>query len=106
MVPSRNSSANRSRRLRLSTHTSSFGVSRRESHDSSTFYARFDAPELSDDDEVQPCSVVDRLFCADSRDMSLVEDKSVSLVVTSPPYFSAKLYEGSAGRRPRPRLLP
>ena len=86
-----------SRRVRRPTQTSSFGVSRRESHDSSTFYARFDAPELSDDDEIRSCSVTDRLFCADSRDMSVVEDKSISLVVTSPPYFSAKLYEEALG---------
>ncbi len=86
-----------SRRVRRPTQTSSFGVSRRESHDSSIFYARFDAPELSDDDEIRSCSVTDRLFCADSRDMSVVEDKSISLVVTSPPYFSAKLYEEALG---------
>ena len=90
-------SGHTARRLRRPTQTSSFGVSRRESHDSSTFYARFDAPELSDDDEIRSCSVADRLFCADSRDMSVVEDKSISLVVTSPPYFSAKLYEEALG---------
>ncbi|MBW3615610.1 MAG: site-specific DNA-methyltransferase [Actinobacteria bacterium] len=81
------------RRTRRPTRTSSFGVSRRESHDSSAFYARFDAPVLSNDAEVRPCSVADQLFCGDSRDMAKVPDKSVSLVTTSPPYHASKNYE-------------
>jgi hypothetical protein len=68
--------------VRRPTQTSSFGVSRRESHDASTFYARFDPPELSDDDEIRSFSVAGRLFCGDSRDMSVVDDESISLVVT------------------------
>jgi len=82
---------------RRPTETSSFGVSRRENHDSSKFYSRFPTPGLSGDDEVRTCSVADRLFCADSRDMEVVDDKSTSLVVTSPPYFSAKAYELEMG---------
>lgn len=35
---------------------------------------------------------VDRIFCADARDMHQVPDESVSLVVTSPPYNVAKAY--------------
>ena len=89
--------AGRKGRTRRPTRTSNFGVSRRESHDSSTFYARFDAPVLSSDDEVRPCSVADRLFCGDSRDLSAVDDKCISLVSTSPPYFSSKLYEEALG---------
>jgi site-specific DNA-methyltransferase (adenine-specific) len=72
-------------------------VGRRESHDASKFYARFDAPILSGDEEVRPCSVADRIFCGDSRDMAAVDDKSVSLVTTSPPYYSSKLYEEAMG---------
>ena len=37
---------------RRRTTTSNFGVGSRESHDSSPFYDRFRAPELSDDDRV------------------------------------------------------
>lgn len=85
-------------RVRRATETSNFGVSRRESHDSSAFYARFDAPILSKDAEVRTCSVPDQLFCGDSRDMAGVEDKSIALVATSPPYFSAKLYEEALGQ--------
>ncbi len=78
---------------RHATKTSSFGVGRRESHDSSEFYSRFASPILSDDEEVVPCDVVDTLFLGDSRDMSKVSDKSVSLVTTSPPYHASKDYE-------------
>jgi len=87
----------RTDRVRRPTETSSFGVSRRESHDASKFYARFEAPALSDDDEIRPCAVADQLFCQDSRDMTVVDDKSVALVATSPPYFSAKAYEEAMG---------
>jgi DNA modification methylase len=82
---------------RARTSTSNFGVGRRESHDASAFYARFEAPSLSTDDEIRGCSVADRLICGDSRDMDVVDDKSVSLVVTSPPYFSSKAYEEALG---------
>lgn len=80
-------------RRRATTATSSFGVSRRESHDASEFYSRFPAPEVSEDDEVRPCAVADRLFHGDSRNMADIDDKCVALVVTSPPYFAAKEYE-------------
>ena len=78
---------------RRATSTSAFGVGKRESHDASDFYARFTAPLVSKDDDVRPCSVPDQLFCGDSRDMGVVDDNSVALVVTSPPYFAAKEYE-------------
>jgi site-specific DNA-methyltransferase (adenine-specific) len=84
-------------RLRVPTATSSFGTSRRENHDASRFYARFPPLRVSDDDEVRPCSVADRVFLGDSRDMGAVESKSVALVVTSPPYYSAKAYEEAMG---------
>jgi len=38
---------------------------------------------LSRDEEVAECGVADTLFLGDSRDMSKVPDKSVSLVATS-----------------------
>jgi DNA modification methylase len=82
---------------RRATSTSAFGVGKRESHDASDFYARFTPPVVSKDDEVCECSVKDQLFCGDSRDLSAVDDKSVALVVTSPPYFAAKEYELALG---------
>jgi site-specific DNA-methyltransferase (adenine-specific) len=85
------------RRARKATRTSAFGVGKRENHDSSDFYARFPAPELSDDVTVNACPVADRLFVGDSRDMAVVPDDSVALVVTSPPYFAGKEYEAALG---------
>jgi len=37
------------------------------------------------------------LYQGDARDLSMVEDESVELVLTSPPYFNLKDYENSTG---------
>jgi DNA modification methylase len=79
------------------TSTSSFGVSRRENHDASGFYARFTAPTLSEDDTVEPPGVVDQIYVGDARSMDRVRPSSVALVVTSPPYFAGKAYEAELG---------
>ena len=79
------------------TATSNFGVSKRENHDASAFYARFHAPEVSADETIQPAAVVDRIVVGDARDMHDVADNSVALVVTSPPYFAGKAYEEALG---------
>ena len=79
---------------RRPTSTSNFGVSRRESHDASGFYDRFDAPTVSADHNVaEPAPVAAPFVCGDARDMHTVADRSVALVVTSPPYFAGKQYE-------------
>jgi site-specific DNA-methyltransferase (adenine-specific) len=79
---------------RRRTTTSNFGVSRRESHDASGFYGRFEPPILDDDATVLPPKPVEEPFvCGDARDMYTVDDGSVALVVTSPPYFAGKQYE-------------
>ncbi len=81
-------------RERRPTSTSNFGVGRRESHDATAFYERFQPPELSADDEVQPPKpVADPFVCGDARAMDELDDGSVALVVTSPPYFAGKHYE-------------
>jgi DNA modification methylase len=77
----------------MATRTRTFGAGNRESHDASDFYARFTAPELSDDETVNACAAADSLICGDARDMKDVDDNSVALVVTSPPYFAGKAYE-------------
>ena len=87
----------RQRRTRTPTSTSSFGSSRRESHDASAFYARFDGPTITADETIAPCPVRDRLVAGDSRSMPDLPDSCISLVVTSPPYFSAKRYEEAMG---------
>lgn len=82
-------------RRRSATATSDFGSGRRESHDSTPFYARFTEPAVSGDERVERPVVVDRLFCQDARAMTpdQVSDHSVALLVTSPPYFTGKEYE-------------
>jgi site-specific DNA-methyltransferase (adenine-specific) len=85
---------------RRPTATSSFGSGKRESHDATGFYRRFPNPVISSDDIIQAPVVVDQLFCADARTMdnSQVADRSVALVVTSPPYFAGKEYEADPGQ--------
>ncbi len=86
--------ARAARAARRATTTSNFGVSKRESHDASGFYERFEAPQLDDDETVAPpAPVAEPLVCGDARDMHSVADNSVALVVTSPPYFAGKQYE-------------
>jgi site-specific DNA-methyltransferase (adenine-specific) len=81
----------------VGTSTSSFGVGKRESHDSSDFYARFAAPAVSDDNTLGSPGELDVIHVGDARDMSAVPDASVALVVTSPPYFAGKEYETALG---------
>jgi site-specific DNA-methyltransferase (adenine-specific) len=82
---------------RRGTSTSSFGVSRRENHDASPFYERFTKPDLTNDAVVSPQKDIDDIFVGDSRFMTKVDDSSVALVVTSPPYFAGKDYETALG---------
>ena len=87
-------------RRRTPTTTSAFGVGRREGHDASAFYARFTPPAVSDDDTVVRPAAVDTVWVGDARDMDVhgsVADRSVALVVTSPPYFAGKEYEQAMG---------
>jgi DNA modification methylase len=89
------------------TATSAFGVGRRESHDASDFYGRFESPEISASDEVTRLDDLtqgaEACICADARHLVLpggepLPDNSVALVVTSPPYFSGKEYERALGK--------
>ena len=81
------------------TRTSSFGVSRRENHDASEFYARFQPVEIDSDDRIDRADGLESplLVCGDSRDMSALPDRCAALVVTSPPYFAGKDYELADG---------
>ena len=77
---------------RKSTATTAFGVGRRESHDSTSFYDRFTPPEISGDDTVN--AVPHDLAAIHNRDSREIADvlpaNSVALVATSPPYFVGK----------------
>lgn len=86
------------RRQGRATSTSSFGVGARESHDSTAFYARFTPTSISSDDRLgSPFEPPDLVVCGDSRRMDRLPDRSVALVVTSPPYFAGKEYEEAMG---------
>ena len=85
--------------MKKSTKTSKFGVSRRESHDSTLFYKsrlyedfRINE-EKSESENPIPPDVLDRILLQDSRDMGNIPDKSVHLMVTSPPYNVSKEYD-------------
>ena len=79
---------------RRPTATSNFGAGRRESHDATAFYERFEAPTLSGDDAVvEPYEIEEQFVHGDARHMDTIRDGSVALVVTSPPYFAGKQYE-------------
>jgi modification methylase len=82
-------------RQRLATITSEFGSGKRESHDATPFYERFTPPVVSADDRISPPAVIDTVFLGDARAMTeaQVADRSVALIVTSPPYFTGKAYE-------------
>lgn len=85
---------------RARTATSTFGVGRREGHDSSAFYDRFPMPKVSKDNKIAPPACLDQLWVGDSRKMDEygeIADNSVALVVTSPPYFVGKEYEEDLG---------
>jgi DNA modification methylase len=88
---------------RAPTSTSGFGVSRRESHDSSQFYSRrlySDGNDNGSDSKPEekennvPAKALDRIFCKSSESMDELPDKSVHLAVTSPPYNVGKEYDG------------
>lgn len=78
----------------MPTKTTAFGTSKREGHDSSTYYARrMNRADLSDDATVNPPTVVDQLFCHSSEEMHELPDNCVALMVTSPPYNVGKEYD-------------
>jgi DNA modification methylase len=82
----------------VATRTTNFGAGRRESHDARDFYARFTPPELSADATLgDPAGLPTGCLLGDSRDLSLIPDATVALVVTSPPYFAGKAYEEALG---------
>ena len=85
---------------RRATSTSAFGVSRRENHDASGFYARFVPPILDRSTTIHGPFEVDEPFRpTDIReDPRPLPDASVALVVTSPPYFAGKQYEEELDR--------
>ncbi|MEZ4639217.1 MAG: site-specific DNA-methyltransferase [Caldilineaceae bacterium] len=85
------------------TKTSEFGVSRREAHDASAFYARnlygvdmaqaLDAKQLAQIPVPPPGAWTDQIYNASSEAMTAIPDNSVALAFTSPPYNVGKDYD-------------
>ena len=82
-----------------SSKTSKFGVSKRETHDSSIFYNSnlYKNLEINEkESEVEnsiPKDILNKILCQDSRNMENIPDSSVHLMVTSPPYNVGKEYD-------------
>lgn len=81
------------------TQTSSFGVSKREAHDSSDFYARnlFQSANTTDVVDIDMPAIqidgwADRVYNQTSESMP-IPDNSVALAFTSPPYNVGKDYD-------------
>jgi modification methylase len=82
------------------TRTSSFGVSKREGHDSSVFYKRnlygTERPAASDPvKQIELGTWADRVYNQSSESMPL-PDASTALAFTSPPYNVGKDYDTDA----------
>jgi site-specific DNA-methyltransferase (adenine-specific) len=81
--------------------TSSFGVSKRECHDSSQFYSsnlykdviKPKKVKYIDNSKLIPPNKLDRITLGDSRNMDFLPDNSVHLMITSPPYGVGKDYD-------------
>jgi site-specific DNA-methyltransferase (adenine-specific) len=89
-------------RKRAATVTSEFGVSKRESHDSSKYYDTKMYSEVGKEHDTGPnqnfpSKLTDTVICGDSRNLSQIPDNSVHLMVTSPPYNASKTYDEDLG---------
>lgn len=81
----------------LATRTTSFGVGRRESHDSSSFYDRGLITVVeSKDRSVNVVPDLDQVFLQSAESMDQLPDNSIALMVTSPPYHVGKDYDSEA----------
>ena len=79
------------------TKTYSFGSSRKESHDSSDFYKRFDSRAEKNEFMINALTESNTIYIKNSTSMRELPDNSIALVVTSPPYYAGKEYESDTG---------
>ena len=84
----------------MGTKTSKFGTSKRESHDSSSFYNRKLYYKRDDQDKKSldkknsfPKKHLNQIYQADSRSLGSIPDNSLHLMITSPPYNVGKVYD-------------
>jgi site-specific DNA-methyltransferase (adenine-specific) len=81
------------------TRTSSFGSPGRAGHDASAFYAGKIYEGLNHEEKSEygenplPPEALDRIFCKSAENMTELPDRSVHLMVTSPPYNVGKEYD-------------
>lgn len=86
------------------TQTSDFGVSKRETHDSTQFYesrlyqddalpAQIPLEELTKIEVPEPGTWSDQIYCQSAEQMNQLPDNSIALAVTSPPYNASKQYD-------------
>lgn len=83
------------------TKTSEFGAPKRENHDSTYFYESSMYGEIEDvrtdaSDGLEnpvPIELLNKTILGNSRDLSMIPDLSLHLVITSPPYNSRKSYD-------------
>ena len=84
---------------RKTTETSAFGTPGRISHDASKFYAsrlyedvQVEKKVRYEENSISP-ERLDRIWCKSSQAMEELPDKSVQLMITSPPYNASKEYD-------------
>ena len=82
----------------MATSTASFGAGKRESHDSSAFYARRMTNEKGQPEPTglvadAPDTIRNEIFAHSSEEMGEIPDGTVALMVTSPPYNVGKDYD-------------
>ena len=83
------------------TKTSAFGTSARENHDASEYYGRNLLPmwhagavdARHEPENPLPTEASNTIFQESSEDMSAIPDRTVHLMVTSPPYNVGKEYD-------------
>jgi len=82
------------------TKTSSFGVGKRENHDSSSFYdsklySNLAVEHIKKDvkNNEFPSELVNKLICGSAEHLKEIPDNSVHLMITSPPYNVSKEYD-------------
>jgi DNA modification methylase len=81
------------------TKTSKFGVSKRETHNSTPFYASqlyqdFNLKmQLEEHENPPPRKILDTIICHDSKQMGEIPESCIHLIVTSPPYNVGKEYD-------------
>ena len=88
-------------RVRKGTKTSSFGAPGRINHDSTQFYDSRLYQGLISSEKVKfvenkiPVDNINKHYCHTSEKMSELPNKSIHLMITSPPYNVTKEYDGN-----------